>query len=58
MIGWLQLLYIRGPVFSVAGFSDRSPSSILRKAERQSVSSSDIMNFLLKTNDRRGRRPD
>ena len=43
---------------SAAGSNCRGPSSIPGRAEHQSFNSSVIVNFLLKTNDGRGRRPD
>ena len=37
---------------STAGFNCRGPSSFPGRAEHKSVNSSDIVNFLLKSNDR------
>ena len=43
---------------SAAGSNRRDLSLIPGRAEHQSVNSSEIVKFLLKTNDGRGRRPD
>ena len=49
---------IRGLVVSAAGSNHKGPSSILGRTEHRSVNSSEIVKFLLKTNDGRGGRPD
>ena len=48
---------IRGLVVSAAGSNHKGPSSILGRTEHRSVNSSEIVKFLLKTNDGRGGRP-
>ena len=52
------LSYIHDLVVSAAELNRRGPGSIPRRAEHQSVNSSEIVKFLLKTNDGRGGRHD
>ena len=48
---------IRGLLDSAIALNRRRPSPIPRRAEHHSVNSSEIVKFLLKTNDGRGERP-
>ena len=57
VVGSLQIPYILALVVSAAGSIRRDLTSIPGRAEHRVINSSEILKFLLKTNDGRGRRP-